>query len=132
MRFSIWLSVYLLGIYGVQAQQTAHLSISTSLEVDFLVTDPLGRRTGRDPRVGDGLTLKEIPRSSYSTESVGDTPIDYEPQDRDNYHLFAYRVGMPGTIGTYVIDVIGIESAVFRIAISIHPTRGSLIKPFLI
>lgn len=131
MRISIWLSVYLLGIYGAQAQQTAHLSISTSLEVDFLVTDPLGRRTGRDPRVGDGLTLKEIPRSSYSTESVGDTPIDYEPQDGDNYQLFAYRVGMPGTIGTYVIDVIGIESAVFRIAVSIHPTRGSLIKPFL-
>jgi len=59
------------------ASDRAHLEIAASGSVSILVTDPNGRRSGRDAVAG--VTLSEIPSSTYTVESIGPPDPASEP-----------------------------------------------------
>lgn len=65
--------------------------------IDFIVTDPQGNKTGKDPR-GSGIKFNDIPGSSYGITSYGDEEFIAE---------FIYKHISPQDDGTYTIDFIG-------------------------
>ncbi len=72
--------------------------------IDFIVTDPQGNKTGKDPR-GSGIKFHDIPGSSYGIVAYGDNNVFAE---------FIYRHISPHDDGTYNIDFIGTELGTFE------------------
>jgi hypothetical protein len=117
------------------SQNTGWLNISAGVRVQFIVTDPLGRRTGEDPRgvsnPMQGRKFNEIPGANYSTSSVGDSPLeDYEPSPEDLQFEFGYKIKSPENDGTYSIETIGTELGIYSLSIDVWPRRGSTLQSF--
>jgi hypothetical protein len=75
----IW--TFLLGgavLMPAKAQTTSVFEFASSLSVHFIVVNPLGERTGADPRGAPADTaynvtwFREIANANYSLESIGD------------------------------------------------------------
>ena len=110
-------------------QEKVHMGLTSSDNVHFVVTDPSGRRAGRDPRGAasraEGIEIGGIPNAHYAFESVGDIPDSNETPNPIYYHEFAYTFGSPQGDGLYKIEMIGIESSRFDFYISVDPASGS-------
>jgi len=135
MHKSLWLVVFILTASESFCQNRGFLNVSSGVQVQFIVTNPSGRRTGEDPRgmpnPMQGKALREIPGASYSISSVGDSPQkEYEPSRQDLQFEFQYRFITPDNDGTYTIQTIGIELGVYSLFVHISPRRGSNIKTF--
>ena len=117
---------------GVNAQDSYLLSISITPQAHFVVTDPDGRKTGRDPRGAEkpwqGRPIREIPGASYATFSVGDAPTDYQADPRDLQFEFTYRVKTPDGVGDYGIEVIGFKIGEYRLYVDVDPKPNSNLK----
>jgi hypothetical protein len=95
------------------AQSERHFQINSSENVQFIVTDPVGRRTGADPRGVHADTLykvtflSDIPEASHVyTENASLNPNAPKPPEShefmDNPHP-----SPPGTL--YTVEVVGVE-----------------------
>jgi len=135
MQKSLWLIVFIVTVCESFSQDRGFLHVSTGVQVQFIVTDPSGRRTGEDPRgmpnPMQGKAFREIPGASYSVGSVGDSPEkEYKPSREDLQFDFQCRFITPDNDGAYTIQTIGIELGVYSLFVDISPRRGSNLKPF--
>jgi hypothetical protein len=117
------------------SQNAGYFTITTGSQVQFIVTDPLGRSTGEDPRgftnPMQGKRISEIPNANYSTTGVGDSPSeDYQPSAEDIGFEFGYEIKSPEDDGRYAIQVIGITSSDFHMYVRVKPKRRSITRPF--
>lgn len=88
---------------------------------ELLVTDPLGRRLGADPR--NGASYGEIPNSSYTEE--GPIVSSDEPLDPTTLHQTKV-VYIPEPIGgVYGIDVIGTATGTYEFFASVNDADGT-------
>jgi hypothetical protein len=120
---------------SVLSQNSGYFDISTTIDVQFIVTDPMGRRTGEDPRgvsnPMQGIEINEIPGANYSTSSVGDSPLpDYEPIKSDFSFEFNHMISAPQNDGVYTIQTIGIASSDYNLDIHVKPRKKSIIQSF--
>jgi len=116
-------------------QNTGFLHISTGVQVQFIVTDPHGRRTGEDPRgvsnPMQGTELREIPGARYSLSSVGDSPsADYQPSPQDLQFEFEYRFRSPDDDGIYTVETIGTTLGPYTLFVDVSPRRGSTLQRY--
>ena len=118
------------------SQSDGSINISSSIVAQFIVTDPLGRRTGVDPRGGSnplgGVRIKQIPGASYATETPGDDPNDTTGiiPDDDVLFVFVYFIKASENDGVYKIETIGTEKGIYTINIRVVPFPGSIIQPY--
>jgi ElaB/YqjD/DUF883 family membrane-anchored ribosome-binding protein len=112
-----------------KAQQKVHMQITATDNAHFVLTDPEGRKTGRDPRGAshraEGIPIDGIPGANYSFESVGAIPDSNETVDATYYHVLAYSFDSPTSDGIYSIDLVGIDLGQFDLYVSVDPARGS-------
>jgi len=108
------------------AQYKTVVEIVASDAVHYLVIDPLGRRSGCDPRGNpEQKVLQEIPESNYGFESVGDIPIQGQMPSPDVMHVFVHK---PDTILTseHTVKVFGRRNGKYSISMIIEYTEASL------
>ena len=116
------------------SQNSGVIQITTDRTIHFIVTDPQGRRTGRDPRGTDdplvGKKIKEIPRANYSVNAIGDSPKDYEPLGTDIQHEFMYELYSPEGDGVYRIDCIGIKLGKYKLYVDMTSNDTTQVQEF--
>jgi hypothetical protein len=78
------------------------LYVAAHSPVEFIVTDPNGKRTGFDSI--SGQIISEIPESNYTPESLGD---DIDPMSGDNTPEVKQFELLAPLSGTYTVQVIG-------------------------
>lgn len=127
--------VVILYIDQSYSQNTGGLDITSNSTVQFIVTDPLGRRTGEDPRGVDnpyqGKRLEEIPNGNYSTDSNGDNPsADSASQSVDFGFEFGVGISSPENDGVYTIETIGTELGKYSLEIIVTPENESTLQRF--
>ncbi|MEK7388849.1 MAG: hypothetical protein AAB036_04050 [Elusimicrobiota bacterium] len=84
---------------------------STRTAVYFSITDPIGRRTGR---LSDGTLVKQIPGSSYGTDSV-------DPEEGPEYGVENTVFHMtPVQAGIYTITILSAWSTNYEFMLSAH------------
>jgi hypothetical protein len=88
-------------VYHSSLSDPSMIDLSAPPDVDFVVTDPLGRRTGFDPIAK--VTYDEIPEATYYFESVN-TPAE---SDKDEVFAQEQRFMSWGNAidGTYSVEV---------------------------
>jgi len=100
---------------------TASIYIHLASPAELLITDPLGRKLGKDPTAG--IVYDEIPDSIYTQEGPivsSDTPLDPNeiPESKIIY--------IPSPIdGEYDIKVIGTDSGSYTIGLSLYDDNGN-------
>jgi hypothetical protein len=82
------------------------LEVSAHSPVHLLVTDPLGRKTGYDPRSGE--IWKEVPNADYLTESIN------EPDGNSLAGSKLLLIYQP-IAGSYSVQIIGYSSGSFTV-----------------
>ena len=120
---------------SVLSQNSGYFDISTTVDVQFIVTDPMGRRTGEDPRgvsnPMQGIEINEISGANYSTSSVGDSPLpDYESLKSDFSFEFNYIINVPQNDGVYTIQTIGTTSSDYNMDIHVKSDPKSTLQSF--
>jgi hypothetical protein len=101
------------------AQVEMSFQINSSETVHFIVTDPLGRRTGADPRGVHMDTLyrvtflQEIPQASYVYTSIGSLDTNAPPPPES--HEFNYNLEPSTDDRSFTLDVIGTKLTTFWI-----------------
>jgi hypothetical protein len=99
------------------SQSVARLEILCTDHAGFVVTDPLGRRTGDDWRYGKSFEnrtqFREDPGAAYHLETMGDGAPDY----------MQYEKGISSTAddGVYRIQFIGNKLGTFDFYVSVNP-----------
>jgi hypothetical protein len=118
------------------AQQGGHFRVTITTDaVHFIVTDPLGRRAGADPRGAPnpriGIDIIEIPDAVYAAETVGDIPDkEGDPVRIDYAHVLTYSFDSP-IDGTHLIQAIGVRNSVFDLYVTVSPDDdNAIIQPF--
>jgi hypothetical protein len=116
------------------AQSTGVLWVTSDITVQFIVTDPLGRRTGNDPRGSNnpwiGVPLDEIPNANYGNSGLGDSPVDTTSEVSDNWHEFDDQIQSPEGDGIYKIDCIGLELTKFLLGIHLASNDTTQMQEF--
>lgn len=104
----------------LQAQNVI-VQINSSDNVNFLVTDPKGRRTGVDPRGARSNDtwkwFEEIPHSNYAFTSVGSLDTNDTPEGSME---FLHRFPSPQDNGTFTIRVFGNSLGAFDLSLSVQ------------
>jgi hypothetical protein len=92
------------------------LNILSSMNVQFMVIDPEGRRTGYD--LATRSRLSEIPSSHYEEKYTGVSDGGIGEKSRD----FVAAFGSPGELvdGPYTLRVYGETSGPFWLSISVY------------
>jgi hypothetical protein len=84
--------------------------------VQFVVLDPLGRRTGFDPFANQWLA--EIPGANYGAAGIGDqVNTEYE---EDVPYEFITSSDQPPINGTYRVRLMGTEQSSYALSVGIH------------
>lgn len=82
------------------------LEVSAHSPVQLLVTDPLGRKTGYDPRSGE--IWKEIPNADYLTENIN------EPDGKRLADSKLLLIPQP-IPGSYLVQIIGYSAGPYTV-----------------
>jgi len=105
---------------SLKSQTHVSMQIDASDVVDFMVTNPAGKRSGIDPRVLDGLgdpvLLNEIPDAGYAYQSVGNL------NPKGNWSVsaeFTAGFSSPHDDGAFRIDLVGHRLATFNFYLSL-------------
>jgi hypothetical protein len=81
--------------------------------IEFVITDPLGRRLGYDPTTG--IRYDEIPNSSYGREDVAAIEDDSSVVFPDTgYAALPYEIGSP-VVGSYAVQVFGLATGTWSL-----------------
>jgi hypothetical protein len=115
----IWSALYTLPSSQVYAQIPT-LELDSDPAVEFVVTDPLGRKTGYDFVLDQ--TYSEIPHARYGYEGI-------EGEDRYLPQFITGPSGPP-VDGLYLVRVVGVESASFSLGYSID-REGTLSRQYV-
>jgi hypothetical protein len=93
------------------------LGIMSTMNIHFLVTDPLGRRTGFDPDTKEDLN--EIPTSHYDVQSIGAWEGN---QPEISTREFSTAFGTEDTLidGEYNIRIVGQASGPYSLDIEVY------------
>ncbi|MBI5401698.1 PxKF domain-containing protein [Candidatus Wolfebacteria bacterium] len=94
------------------------LSLNLASPAEFLVTDPLGRKYGKDPSIN--IEYTEIPDASYFTESIDDPTGELLPSDHENKTLYIENP----LDGQYDIKVIGTDSGSYAADSVVYDNQG--------
>lgn len=96
------------------------LSVSIASPAELFLTDPLGRRTGKDPITG--ATFSEVPHASYFADAIGDPTGERSPTG----HV-AKTVYLPEPLdGDYTVQVIGVALGSYILTTSLVNNDGVL------
>ena len=99
---------------------TASLNLYLASPAELLITDPLGRRLGKDPITG--IVYNEIPDSIYTEEGPivsSDTPL--EPDEMHESKVIYIPLPIDGE---YAIQVIGTDSGTYALDFSTYNNIG--------
>lgn len=113
------------------AQNKFSVHVYVDYPAHFVVKDPLGRRTGIDPRGATiperGTRYREIPRASYATESPGDNPEEVleEVAKKEVSRVFGCSFESPASEGNFEITLFGLALDTVDVLIEIGPSNGS-------
>lgn len=116
MRDFLILILFLQLLPSLGRTQEVVMQFDASEAVNFIVTDPKGRRTGVDPRYkakpDDWLWLEEIPKANYAFMSVG----NLDPNGPVEVFMeFVYHFNSPEGDGVYTVQVIGNNLSTFEL-----------------
>ena len=105
---------------SLKSQTHVSLQIDASDVVDYIVTNPEGRRSGIDPRVvdqsGKPILLDEISHAGYGYMSVGNR----DPKgDVSVTAEFTAGFSSPQGDGIFRIDLIGLKTAKFDLYLNL-------------
>ena len=92
------------------------LGVLSSMNIQFLVTDPQGRRTGFDRSTS--LTIAEIPASRYDVSFTGNP--DGASGDSSRRLVAAYARGAALEEGPYTLRVTSARGGQFWVSISVY------------
>ena len=97
------------------------LGVTAPMNIHFVVTDPLGRRTGYDPNTN--TFYSEIPGASYGDQSI-DTPEEpeYSPETLVAERYFLSPSDTP--VGAYRIKTYAVESGNYYLDIRTTDANG--------
>lgn len=104
-------NTYSTAYYYTGSKNTSNLSmlqISALSPVHLLVTDPLGRKSGYDPRTD--ITWDEIPEAGYTTETIAEPDGSTLPETK------VLLINHPME-GDYQIEVIGYDSGSYEVEV---------------
>jgi hypothetical protein len=107
---------------GPEHPHTDHLTgitIFLRSPAELLVTDPHGRRSGRDPVAG--VTYAEIPGAEYGSNAIDDILND-EPDPNPSKE---FGVNQP-LAGEYAVEVVGTGTGTYTLSIRTHSRDGQL------
>ena len=108
--------VLLFVAFRVAASGSSALGILASMNIQFVVIDPDGLRTGRDPATG--IDLSEIPWSEYGVKATGET--ESANGDRSRYLVVGTGSGGQLKDGAYIFRVYGEKPGPFWLSISVY------------
>ncbi len=135
MRLPIALVVHTIFlIHMAYPQHSGSIDIASKNVVQFIVTDPLGRRTGADPRGApnplSGVHIAEIPGASYATVTPGDSPNDSSgiTNDEDLMFEFDYQIKAPEDDGVYQFEAIGTKQGIYTMYIRVVAHSRSVLQ----
>ena len=94
------------------------ISLNLASPAEFLVTDPIGRRFGKDPVTN--AEYNEIPDASYFTEGIDDPTGEILPSDHENKTLYIENP----LDGHYDIKVIGTVTGDYTAEILVYDSQG--------
>lgn len=104
--------------------ELASITLMLGSPADLLVTDPLGRRQGYDPR--DETYYDEIPEASYADEKL----IDGGTDDGDDHPIKFLSIPLPAS-GDYDIQIIGTGVGTYTLEILSYNSIGnSMLQTF--
>jgi hypothetical protein len=114
-RFFLILIAFTLGFDEVLSADLSQITIyvstsKTDVGVHFLVSDPSGKRTGRNPVTG--RRLLEIPGAGYVTEGIDD---DVTGTPGTESMMFSVR---PTIQGKYVVELQGMRDTEYELSIN--------------
>jgi len=103
--------------YGSSPTDPSALSIIGHSPIEFLVTDPAGRRTGYDPQTGQ--YVQQTLDSSYGIEAIG-------ASDGTSSHIetLMFETGAP-IAGTYSVQLIGVGTGGYQVDFVGYDSGGS-------
>lgn len=107
-------------LFGDTQKNESALFVSGHSPIELVITDPLGRKSGYDPRTG--TTLAEIPGATYGTVTFG--PVDAATAEAE-VEAREFHLGDP-VEGTYVIEVIGTGDGAYTVHASAFRTGKSM------
>ena len=99
---------------NVATAQEQVLQLDATPTIEFLIIDPLGRRTGLD--LVTNQEFNEIPEANYGYEGVGH--LDDPAEAGDYYVQFITGADVPPSDGSYRIKVVSVKSGVYTISCS--------------
>ena len=118
------LAVTTIGLAGVGAQRdseekhqsresevpnSGRLLIASGGDLDFLITDPLGKRTGIDPNTG--AEMSEISDAAFRVDSIGEDAAEGIDESTTEINIFETVSPIEGT---YQIDIHSASSTSHR------------------
>jgi hypothetical protein len=105
----------------LHTQEKTVLRITATDAVHFIVTDPVGRKTGCDPRgVKRPLIANGIPHSNYSFETVGDIPPPGDSSSAGISLLFEFGPLSQEDQGTYSLQLFGRRVGTYELLCSLE------------
>ena len=96
------------------------ISLNLASPAEFLVTDPIGRRFGKDPSTN--TEYNEIPDASYFAEGIDDPTGEISPSDHENKTLYIENP----LDGHYDIKVIGTGQGEYTVDSAIYDAQGQV------
>jgi hypothetical protein len=114
-------SSLLLVLLSVTVAGGSGLGILSSMNVQFMVVDPAGRRTGYDSVTR--AEFSEIPSSRYGVRLTGESGAEYEGGDADGRSrdfVAAFTSSDHLMDGPYTLRVFGERSGPFWLSISVY------------
>ena len=119
MKFIPFVLVFFAMASSLKSQTRVSLQIDASDVVDYIVTNPAGKRSGIDPRVVDQSgkpILNEIPNAGYGYMSFG----NLDPKDQLNGTAeFTAGFSSPQGDGIFRIDFICLKPAKFDLYLTL-------------
>ena len=112
-----------LRFFTVRPVNQANLVISAYSPVEFVVTDPNGRRSGLDPRSGQSLT--EIPDAIYETIALG--PSDGAETESRSIEVRQMVIPVPED-GPFTTEVIGTGEGDYTLQLVASNWQGDVTK----
>ena len=128
-------AVTTIGLAGVGAQRdseekhlgeesevpnSGRLLIASSGDLDFLITDPLGKRTGIDPNTG--AEISEIFDAAFRVDSIGEDAAGGMDESTTEINIFETVSPIEGT---YQIDIHSASATQYDLKIYSHDRKGS-------
>ena len=103
-----------------QVRNLSELLIASVGDLDFLITDPLGKRTGIDPNTG--ATISEIPDAAYELE-----PIDNGAAENIDQAITEIRTfqAVSPIEGPYQIGIHSNSATQYEVKIYSHDRDGN-------